>query len=407
MSFFLVLILSVSLASLIYAYVGYPVLIGLIARQLGRTDSALRSDSTEDLPELTVLIAAHNAEDCLTERIENILACDYPAQRVNVLVASDGSTDGTCRVVAQFADSRVRAVSFHERRGKSATLIAAVDLVETPLIVFTDATTQFDPQALRRLARHFADPNVGLAAGKVMMVDQNGSASESLYWKIENKIRGWEARLGITLGASGSIYAIRRSMFVTPSRPTINDDLVFPILIRMTHQCRVVFDPSAGAYTSSTGGMYAEFLRRQRIGIGAFQCLSPLRSGLLRWENRWQAAAFVSHKLIRWIGPFLLLAAFISNLILVADPVFKVLALLQLLGYGAAAYGILTTRQNLASRLARTGTSFVVMNVAIGFGICRWLIGDDRVIWNPTERPRWSLLPAMSESIGATEKRAA
>ena len=269
----LVLILSSSLLGLFYAYLGYPILVAVIARIFGRDDRPTASGQVDDLPEVTVLIAAHNAEHYLNERIENILACDYPPELVNILVASDGSTDGTFRVVSRFGNNRVKAISFKDRRGKSATLVDAVSSVSTPVIVFTDATTRFDEQALRRLARHFTDPKVGVAAGKVTMVNRNGSASESLYWKVENRIRGCGARLGITLGASGAIYAVRRSMFVAPSRPTINDDLVLPMLVRMTHHCRVVFDPSAYAFSSSTGGIRAEFLRRQRIGLGALPVL--------------------------------------------------------------------------------------------------------------------------------------
>lgn len=406
MHVFLVFILLGSLFGLFYAYLGYPILVAIIAKKFGRNDQPMDLESSDDLPEVTVLIAAHNAEHYLSERIENIFACDYPSELVTVLVASDGSTDGTALVVSKYIERDVKLISFQQRRGKSATLVEAVKSVSTPVIVFTDATTQFDQQAIRRLAEHFTDPKVGLAAGKVTMVDGRGSASESLYWKIENRIRGWEARLGITLGASGAIYAIRRSMFVAPSRHTINDDLVLPMLVRMTHHCRVAFDPSACAFASSTGGMRAEFSRRQRIGIGAVQCLPALRH-LLTWKNRWQAVAFTSHKLIRWTGPFLLVAAFVSNLILATQPVFQLLGLMQLLGYGGAAYGLVTTRQGFVSRLARAGTSFVVMNAAIGFGICRCLIGHDTVIWMPTERPTWSHIPLVPETILASEKRAA
>ena len=402
----LVFTLLGSLLGLFYAYVGYPILIAMLARVLGRDDSPTLSDRPDDLPEITVLIAAHNAANYLTERIENIFACDYPPERLHVLIASDGSTDATPRLVSGFNDGRVKAISFQTRRGKAATLVSAVPSVTSPVIIFTDATTRFDRDSLQRLARHFTDSTVGVVAGKVTMVDGQGSPSESLYWKLENKIRGFEARLGITLGASGAIYAIRRSMFVAPSRPTINDDLVLPMLVRMTHQCRLVFDPTARAFSPSTGGIRCEFLRRQRIGLGAMQCLPTLR-GLLRWKNLDQAAAFASHKLIRWFGPFLLIAALVSNLILATEPRFQFLLLLQAFAYGAAVYGLVTSRRSFASRLARSGTSFVVMNAAIGFGICRYLIGHDTVIWNPTERSNWSHIPATSEMVHASEKRAA
>ncbi|MCC9599520.1 glycosyltransferase family 2 protein [Stieleria sp. JC731] len=395
-----------SVVGLIYAYVGYPVIISFLAKRWGVEPPVSLSDEDEVLPAITVLIAAHNAESYLAERLENIFASDYPADLIRVVVASDGSTDKTAQVAASCLLGDVRTIAYSQRRGKAATLIDAVNSVSTSVIVFTDATTRFSQHALREAAKHFADPSVGVVAGKVTMVDEHGRASESLYWKVENLIRRSEASLGLSMGASGAIYAIRRSLFVAPSRPTINDDLVIPMLARLTHRCRVVFEPNANAFISCTGGMRTEFLRRQRIGLGAFQCLTTLRS-LLSWSNRWYTAAFASHKLMRWIGPFLLVAAAISNLLLTSVFAFQLLGGVQVACYLAACWGLKTKRRGRLAGLARAGASFVVMNAAIGYGICRWMVGADIVIWNPTERTTWSQIPAASQLIPATEKRAA
>ncbi|WP_442511945.1 glycosyltransferase [Novipirellula sp. SH528] len=403
-----VFILAGSILGLVYAYVVYPIAVILFARMIGRHDTPTTSlpSNDRDLPDITVLIAAHNAEMHLAERIENILACDYPPERLNIVVASDGSTDRTCDVVNAFNSNRVSVLAFTYRRGKAATLVAAMRSVSSPVVVFTDATTRFDEQSLRRLARHFVDPLLGVAAGQVTMVDENGAACESAYWKMENRVRRSEARLGITLGASGAIYAIRRSMFVAPSRSIINDDLVFPMLIQIRHHCRLALDPTARAYATSTGGMRSEFLRRQRIGIGAFQCLPTLR-GLLSWENRRQAFAFVSHKMLRWSCPFLLVAALVSNLLLLSEPGFQILGSMQLAAYGIAAYGWATSKRGRGSRLVRLVTSFVMMNAAIGFGICRWMVRPDTVIWNPTHRPSWGNIASSSPTPLAADRRAA
>ena len=397
-----------SLWGVFYSYLGYPALIWLIAKVHGGRqpvgDTSFTRD--QDLPEVTVLITAYNAEDHLKERIENLLQSDYPADRLHVLIASDGSTDGTVDVGTGFDDDRVVTQAFPHRRGKAATLIDAVRRVTSPVIVFTDATTRFERESLRRLARHFQDPKVGLVAGRVSMLNEHGKPSESMYWRLEMMVRQCEARLGITLGATGAIYAVRRSLFVAPSRPIINDDLVLPMLVQMTHRCRLVLDSSARAFALSTGGMKAEFSRRCRIGNGALQCL-PVLKDLLRWDNRWQAAAFVSHKLLRWACPFLLVAVFFSNLCLMSGQGYGMFLLIQVAAYAVAVYGGVASSQRVASRWARIATSFVVMNSALGVGIFRGLVRPNRVTWNPTARPSWNHLAVPRGSPSAQQNRAA
>jgi hypothetical protein len=185
--------------------------------------------------------------------------------------------------------------------------------------------------------------------------------------------------------------------------------LVLPMLVRLTHQCQVVRDPSAQAYASSTGGLSAEFSRRVRIGVGAFQCLPVLRE-LMSWNHRWQIAAFVSHKLMRWVCPFVMVAVFVSNLALLSAPLYQFLLLIQLSAYAAAGYGLVASREGTFRKAARIATSFVVMNLALGVGICRWLVRPDTVIWNPTPRPSWSQMVGPVENVDvqpATEQKAA
>ena len=384
-----------SLFGVCYTYIGYPLLILIVAkwhawRSSGKT--RLSPITKMELPEITVLITAYNAEQHLIERIENLFACDYPAHKLHVLIASDGSTDETVSIAKGIDDDRVQSLIFTQRRGKAATLIDAVKHVTTPVVVFTDATTRFASESLSRLVRHFEDPHLGLVAGQVTMVDDQGKPSESLYWRMEMMVRRCEAQLGFTLGATGAIYAVRRSMFVAPRRPIINDDLVLPMLVQMTHQCRVRVDPSAVALARTSGGMQAEFSRRCRIGRGVFQSL-PVLGDLLRWGNHWQAVAFASHKLLRWICPFLLISVFISNVLLLTNSAYLAVLLVQITAYTMAVYGATASSSGSSpgfpARIARVATSFVVMNAALGVGIVRGCMRPNEVTWNPTARPRW------------------
>ena len=401
-----------SLLGILFTYIGYPVLVGVLARMVrgaGRWGSKSRDHATigkdGDLPVITVLIAAHNAEAHLNERIENVLACNFPPEKLQVIVASDGSTDATVENVHRMNDARVRVFDFCERRGKAATLVDAVKKVTNPVVVFTDATSRFDRDSLCRLTRHFKDSRVGVVAGKAIIVDEAGRPSESLYWRVETKVRQWEAQLGITLGASGAIYAVRREWFVAPTRPIINDDLVFPTLVSLSQQCSVVFDESAIAFASSPGGTKSEFVRRLRIGTGAMQCL-PVLTDLLCPRNVRTLVAFACHKLLRWASPFLMVIVLACNVTLGAESLYRNLLIAQCLFYAMAGYGWVAGSDDAFSKIARSLTAFVVMNLALATGILRWLAHPNQVIWNPTVRPSWNEIADASDA-SASSKRAA
>jgi cellulose synthase/poly-beta-1,6-N-acetylglucosamine synthase-like glycosyltransferase len=388
----------VSLLGLFYAYAGYPLavcfLAGLTQRMRGghrRAAPGGAQPRQQQLPEITVVISAFNAENHIRERIENILECNYPRDRLSILVASDGSTDGTVAAVGRLENPNVRVIPFSVRRGKVATLVDAVGHVSSEVIVFTDASNRFDASSLRQLTRHFQEPEVGLVTGKAAMIDEQGNPSESLYWRSEMTVRRCEAKLGIMLGASGAIYAVRRELFVKPSRPIINDDLVLPMLVQLTHGCRFVFDDTARAFVTSAGGISCEFRRRCRIGSGAFQCL-PVLGDLLRWRNGKQAFAFASHKLLRWLCPFLLVSLLASNLALMSIDGYDQFLWIQAIAYSTAFFGLFAPNRGLFARLARTACSFVFMNLALLFGFVRWSLDPQAVTWNPTQRPSWNQL---------------
>jgi cellulose synthase/poly-beta-1,6-N-acetylglucosamine synthase-like glycosyltransferase len=387
------IVLWTSLAVVFYSYVGYPLLIfatSRIARRWASNEArpvSCAAESTEaELPTVTVLIAAYNAEQQIRQRIQNLLACDYPPERLQILIASDGSTDGTVQLAREFDRANVAVIPFPQRSGKARTLVAAVEFVTSQVIVFTDAATEFESMAIRRLAEHFVDPAIGIVAGKVAILDEHGRESESLYWKSEMMVRRSEAELGLLMGVSGAVYAMRRSIFVAPRRPTINDDMVLPMLAHLKHRCKFVFEESALAYAVSSGGLKTEFRRRCRIGAGGFQSLAVL-SCLFRLQHFRQAAAFTSHKLLRWICPFLLILILACNVGLLVMPGYQRLLCIQGAAYLLAVIGLFAPNRGLLTRVARTASAFLIMNLAILAGFFQWLIHADQVLWNPTPRP--------------------
>lgn len=382
-----------SLLALGYTYVGYPVVVGCLANWLGdRCENTVESTSPHSLPRVTVLIAVHNGEHHVIERINNLLASEYPADRLEIVVASDGSDDGTVARVRSIDDPRVTCLDFDRRCGKAMTLVHAVeklgDRSADEVLLLTDVTTRFAKDAILRIAENFRDPAIGLVTGHVTITDVAGRPSESLYWKCEMRVRSCEARLGIMLGASGALYAMRFPLFVAPPTAVINDDLVFPTLVHLRHSVGIHLDHSAHAFAVGGDGLKAEFLRRRRIGAGAIQCL-PVLAELFQRKHGKQALAFVSHKVLRWMSPGFLIVAAVANLCLVDSNFYRVLAIVQLTAYGMAFAGMLASRSNhhWLIRIARTAASFVVMNTALAAGFVQWLWRPGNVIWTPTARP--------------------
>ena len=374
----------ICVGAVVYAYVGYPALLAVCARLFGKHQVTPSEDA---LPTVSVVVAAHNEESVIAERVSNLLALDYPADRIEILIASDGSTDRTCDLVRQFVDDRIRLLDFRANRGKSAVLNDALSLARGEVVVMSDANTMMDPAAARRLARWFHDPSVGVVCGRLVLVDSaTGSNADGLYWKFETYLKRWEARLGALLGANGAIYAIRRSLFPELPQRIAVDDFVIPLLARLRHGCGLVYEPLAIATEETPPEMRSEFSRRSRIGAGGFQSLSLLWP-LINPMQGWIAFAFLSHKVLRWICPFFLLGAAATSLVLISDPLYRGALLAQVMLYGAAVAGFFWPAFGARFRAARLPAMFAAMNLALLAGFFLWASGRQGGVWRRTARP--------------------
>jgi cellulose synthase/poly-beta-1,6-N-acetylglucosamine synthase-like glycosyltransferase len=369
----------------VYAYVGYPCFIWLCARLFGRTEAPPELADGE-LPTMTLLIAAHNEEAVIRQRLENALALDYPSERLAIVVASDGSSDGTAQIVRSFAERGVRLLDFQPNRGKSASLNAAWSELASDLVLLSDANTQIEAEAPRRLARWFRSADVGAVCGRLVLVDPDtGQNVDGLYWRYETFLKRCEARLGALLGANGAIYAIRRHSFVPIPTETIVDDFVIPLLSRLKTGCRLAYDAEAVAYEETPARISDEFRRRVRIGAGGFQSLGLLWP-LFSPRHGWLAFSLLSHKLLRWLVPFCLLAMALANVPLAAEPFYRATLAAQAAFYGLALVGARLPGRRGAVRLLRLATLFSSMNLALFVGFFRWLSGRQRGAWARTER---------------------
>lgn len=376
-----------SLAGVFYAYAVYPALAWLLSRFAKQSDVAALHESAA-LPSVAILIAAHNEQQWIGDRVANALAADYPNELLSVVIASDGSEDGTNEIVERCstADGRVKLIPFPQRRGKATTLNDAMLQIEADIVAFSDANTMYEPDALRRLVGWFADERIGAVCGRLVLHDPaTGKNVDSLYWRYETFIKKCEARLGGLLGANGAIYAIRRQCYEPLPGNAIVDDFMIPLLAKLRHRCRLVYDMRAVAHEETPPSIGDEFRRRVRIGAGGFQSLATLWP-LLSPRYGWTAFALWNHKVLRWFVPALMATAFIANLLIWRVPPFEWLLAAQLTFYLLACAGVWIGGQSLPAKLARAASLFCSMNAALAVGFWQWLLVRQRGTWRRTIR---------------------
>jgi cellulose synthase/poly-beta-1,6-N-acetylglucosamine synthase-like glycosyltransferase len=244
----------------------------------------------------------------------------------------------------------------------------------------------FERVAVSNLVRWFADPSVGTACGKLLLFDPlSGRNVDSLYWRYETLLKRWEGRLGALLGSNGAIYAIRREHYIPIPGDTIIDDFTIPLLLKLRHGKRIVYDEEAIANEETAPDVRAEFRRRARIGAGGFQSIVRLWRLMLPTYG-WTSLAFVSHKVLRWFCPFFLLLALAANLLLVTNPFYVLILAGQVAFYSLALAGVFLPGNGSLVRLLRLTTLFTSMNIALAVGFWRWLTGQQPGTWQPTAR---------------------
>jgi cellulose synthase/poly-beta-1,6-N-acetylglucosamine synthase-like glycosyltransferase len=384
----------VCLALIVYTYLGYPLVLvawtGLrealegVRFVMGGPDRRARRRD-DAWPSLSIVVAAHDEETCIRQKVENCLALDYPADKLEVLIGCDGCLDGTAELARVSGDPRVSVVEA-PRAGKAAVLSKLVPRARGEVVVLTDANVMLDAGAAKALARHFRDPSVGAVVGRLRLY--NGvkrEYEESLYWQYETVLKYYEGKLGCVLGANGGIYALRRLVFPPLRRTTIIEDFVVPV--RMASRgWKIPYEPEAIAFEETTEDLGREFERRARIGAGNWQALALVPS-VLDPRSGFLCFAFVSHKLLRWLVPLFLAIALVGSIPLAArgEALFVFLLAAQIALYGLALAARLGARGPLR-RFASAALYFVSMNAALAVGLWRFLRGTQRAAWQRTDR---------------------
>jgi len=370
-----------SAAALVYTYAGYPALIALISAL--RPRKVVRGNFT---PSLTIIITAYNEERALAAKLGNTLALDYPRELTEIIVASDCSNDGTDEIVQSFQSQGVILHRQPQRLGKTAAQNAAVEKARGEIIVFSDATSLYEPDALRTIVRNFADATVGCVGGRLIYVDPAdthiGRGAKS-YWGYETFLKRHESNAGSLIGVSGCLYAVRKSAYVPLYNEACSD---FIIATKMVEQgLRAIYEPEAVCAEETNQRQDNELRMRVRVIAQTFTdlwrhraMLNPLRSGLYGIQ-------LLSHKVMRYFVPFFLMGLFAASAVLANySTMSRVLFMVQSLSYMCGAISWLLENFGVRSRLLALPHYFVLANVASVIAMFQFLRGERYARWEPS-----------------------
>ena len=374
--------LVVSLTLLAYTYVGYPLLLWVLARSF-----PLAVRRQEYQPFVTVIIVVYNEEKRIAAKIETCMALDYPREKLRVLVASDGSEDGTNEVVAGFADREVRLLAFPSRRGKAACLNDAVAKAEGEIVLFTDARQRLDPNAVKYLVENFADPSVGAVSGELEFETEGMSSfggGVDSYWRYEKFIRQQESRLHSVVGVTGALYALRRDCFQRIPDDTILDDVVIPMNAAMTGK-RILFESRAKAFDLPSRDTRQEKVRKVRTIAGNYQMLVSNPEFLMPWRNP-IFLQLISHKVLRLLGPLCMGILLISNIWLASTAVgYQILLGAQLAAYALPVIGAIWPGAG-QFKIVKLANAFLVLNWFAVLGAVEYFRNRNAHLWDAKRR---------------------
>jgi cellulose synthase/poly-beta-1,6-N-acetylglucosamine synthase-like glycosyltransferase len=333
-----------------------------------------------------VIIAAHNEESVIEKRIENLLRLDYPKNKLEVIIASDGSTDNTNELVSKCNDERLILLVFEEQRGRAMVHNDSIKRAMGEIVVFSDADTMFAPDFLRKIVRNFSDPSIGCVSGELKYINQNATTltrDTSFYWQYELKLRQYESKIGILPFATGACMALRKELF-KPLQPDDDVDFICPLdIILQGH--RVIHESEAVAFevlpSSAKGVIQARTrmtLRNIKGTLRKMRAFNPLRYPQIWW-------AVVSHKILRWLTPYFLLMIFLANLLLLNHPFYRLALAAQWIFYGSALLGYVAERKNLRIPIIASIFSFCVANIGLFLGVLRAALGEKMVTYETRE----------------------
>lgn len=372
-----------------YTYVGYGFVILLISKLKKRKLSTL-SISDDILPEITVLIAAYNEQDYIVNKIENTLSLDYPSEKLSVVFVTDGSSDATPDIIRKYPN----VILYHEpqRKGKIHAVNRVMRFIKTPIVIFSDANTFLNKDALKNMVRHYADEKVGGVAGEKRIFkkteDNASGAGEGLYWKYESFLKRKDSEVYSVVGAAGELFSVRTELYEEPGENIIIEDFYMSLSI-CSKGYRFIYEPDAYATETASASVKEEWKRKVRICAGAFQAmiklsylLNPFKYGMLSFQ-------YISHRVLRWtLAPLSLPFVFVSSLWLALsyEPLYVFMFTAQIAFYLLALLGYLLRDKKVSIKGFFVPYYFCVMNFSVYAGLIRYLKGKQSVVWEKSQR---------------------
>ncbi len=393
--FLLKILFWVSIFLVVYTYVAYGfVLYGLLLFKRIFKSKNIEFDD-EFLPDVTFVVAAYNEEQWIESKIQNCLNFDYPKDKIQFLFVTDGSTDSTPDIIRNRKyerDQDVRVYHSDDRRGKIAAVERIMEFVNTPIVIYTDANTDVNPQAIRKIVRHYENPKVGGVAGeKRIRIPEKGaanSAGEGIYWKYESKLKEWDSEFYSVVGAAGELFSIRTELYEPIPEDTVIED--FYLTLRIAQQgYRIRYEPEAFAVESSSASVGEELKRKIRIAAGGLQAISRLTPLLNIFKYGRLSFSYISHRVLRWtLAPMALPIILITNIILAISGgiLYKIILACQIAFYAMAFIGYILEKKEIKFKAFFVPYYFCVMNYAVYKGYGRHMKGSQSVVWEKAKR---------------------
>lgn len=389
---YLIILFWLGIALVVYTYIGYGVVIGVLVK----LKNALRPDAPlkpiEDYPTVAFVIAAYNEEDYIRDKVANSLALDYPVDKLDIIFVTDGSSDRTPEILKEYETDGIRVLHEDARKGKIHAMHRAMGYVKAEISIFSDANTELNPEALQQIVAHYQNPKVGAVAGekriKVLEKDTATGAGEGIYWKYESWLKKMDSAFYSVVGAAGELFSVRTNLYEQVPENSLLDDFMLSMRIAQKGY-RVKYEPQAQAWETPSTSVKEEFKRKIRICAGGIQSILWLLPLLNIFKFGWLSFQYVSHRVLRWtLTPLALVAVFGLNIWLATFPLpfYKLMMGLQILFYLAALVGWWLQTKKIKLKVLFVPYYFVVMNLSVFLGFWRFVKGQQNVAWEKAAR---------------------
>lgn len=386
----LIIVFWVLAAIIFYTYLGYGIVLFVMVklkRVFRKSDKIMLNDN--ELPEVTLLVAAYNEQDYVHKKVENSMSLIYPKDKLRLVWVTDGSDDNTPELLKQY--DNIQVLHKPERSGKIAAMNRAMKFVKTPIVVFSDANTMLGTESLIRIAQMFANPRVGCVSGEKRIFNTNAEAAsaagEGIYWKYESALKRWDAELYSAVGAAGELFAIRTELFSEVEPDTLLDDFIISLRVAMRGY-KIDYDPEAYAQETASANVKEELKRKIRIAAGGIQSVVRLYPLLNIFKYKMLSFQYISHRVLRWtVTPIALLLLLFVNIVLAfQSSFFAIVLVLQGLFYFSALLGWMLENRKLKVKLFFIPYYFYIMNYAVFMGFFRYIKRTQSVNWERAKR---------------------